>query len=67
CLRRVEEIEMASAATKDYARFINGEEAQRSGFGKDMSMYAKEDYTRIKHVMAELTGTAYSDEENDSS
>ncbi|HZU13967.1 MAG TPA: gamma-aminobutyraldehyde dehydrogenase [Chloroflexota bacterium] len=32
---------------------------KRSGFGKDMSMYALEDYTRIKHVMAELTGQAY--------
>jgi betaine-aldehyde dehydrogenase len=26
-----------------------------SGFGKDMSMYALEDFTRIKHVMADLT------------
>jgi betaine-aldehyde dehydrogenase len=28
-----------------------------SGFGKDMSMYALEDFTRIKHVMADLTRT----------
>ncbi len=27
-----------------------------SGFGKDMSMYAVEEYTAIKHVMFELTG-----------
>jgi betaine-aldehyde dehydrogenase len=27
-----------------------------SGFGKDMSLYALEDYTRVKHVMVELTG-----------
>jgi betaine-aldehyde dehydrogenase len=26
-----------------------------SGFGKDMSMYSLEDFTRIKHVMADLT------------
>ena len=27
-----------------------------SGFGKDMSMYALEEYTAIKHVVFELTG-----------
>jgi betaine-aldehyde dehydrogenase len=27
-----------------------------SGFGKDMSMYALEEYTAIKHVVTELTG-----------
>jgi betaine-aldehyde dehydrogenase len=32
---------------------------KRSGFGKDMSIYSMEDYTRIKHVMLELTGEAY--------
>lgn len=31
---------------------------KQSGFGKDMSMYAFEEYTRIKHVMAELGGEA---------
>ncbi|MFI5272260.1 MAG: gamma-aminobutyraldehyde dehydrogenase [Ktedonobacterales bacterium] len=28
---------------------------KQSGFGKDMSLYALEDYTQIKHVMADLT------------
>jgi betaine-aldehyde dehydrogenase len=32
---------------------------KQSGFGKDMSMYAFDDYTQIKHVMAEITGQAY--------
>jgi acyl-CoA reductase-like NAD-dependent aldehyde dehydrogenase len=27
-----------------------------SGFGKDMSMYALEEYTTVKHVVFELTG-----------
>ena len=27
-----------------------------SGFGKDMSMYALEEYTAVKHVVFELTG-----------
>jgi betaine-aldehyde dehydrogenase len=29
-----------------------------SGFGKDMSVYSLEEYTVIKHVMSDLTGTA---------
>lgn len=29
---------------------------KQSGFGKDMSMYALEEYTRVKHVMADLEG-----------
>jgi acyl-CoA reductase-like NAD-dependent aldehyde dehydrogenase len=32
---------------------------KQSGFGKDMSMYAFDDYTQVKHVMVELTGQAY--------
>jgi betaine-aldehyde dehydrogenase len=31
---------------------------RESGFGKDMSLYALEEYTQIKHVMVELTGAA---------
>jgi betaine-aldehyde dehydrogenase len=31
---------------------------KQSGFGKDMSSYSLEDYTQVKHVMVELTGTA---------
>jgi betaine-aldehyde dehydrogenase len=31
---------------------------KQSGFGKDMSGYSFEDYTQVKHVMVELTGTA---------
>ena len=31
---------------------------KQSGFGKDMSSYSFEEYTRIKHVMIELTGVA---------
>jgi betaine-aldehyde dehydrogenase len=38
---------------------------KQSGFGKDMSIYALEDYTQIKHVMAELTGQAYKNPEPD--
>ncbi|WP_433565640.1 gamma-aminobutyraldehyde dehydrogenase [Nocardia sp. CA-151230] len=30
-----------------------------SGFGKDMSAYAFEEYTNIKHVMSDITGTAH--------
>jgi len=29
-----------------------------SGFGKDMSLYSLEEYTVVKHVMSDLTGTA---------
>jgi betaine-aldehyde dehydrogenase len=29
-----------------------------SGYGKDMSVYSFEEYTQIKHVMSDLTGTA---------
>jgi len=29
---------------------------KRSGFGKDLSHYSFEEYTKIKHVMADLTG-----------
>ncbi len=32
-----------------------------SGFGKDMSVYSLEEYTVVKHVMSELTGTARKD------
>ena len=31
---------------------------RQSGFGKDMSMYSFEEYTRVKHVMIELTAEA---------
>ncbi len=31
---------------------------RQSGFGKDMSSYSFEEYTRVKHVMLELTGEA---------
>jgi len=32
--------------------------AQRhSGYSKDMSMYALEDYTQVKHVMARIVQT----------
>ena len=31
---------------------------RQSGYGKDMSSYSFEEYTRIKHVMIELTGIA---------
>jgi acyl-CoA reductase-like NAD-dependent aldehyde dehydrogenase len=41
--------------------FIGGEYVQartdgfkHSGYGKDLSMYGLEDYTRIKHVMANI-------------
>lgn len=34
---------------------------KQSGFGKDMSVYALEDYTQIKHVMTELNGKVYKD------
>jgi betaine-aldehyde dehydrogenase len=28
---------------------------KHSGYGKDLSMYGFEDYTRIKHVMADIS------------
>jgi betaine-aldehyde dehydrogenase len=31
---------------------------KQSGFGKELSAYALEDYTEVKHVMVELTGDA---------
>src|SRR6185369_7830582 len=31
---------------------------RRSGFGKDMSTYSLDEYTQVKHVMADLTGVA---------
>jgi betaine-aldehyde dehydrogenase len=31
---------------------------KQSGFGKDMSLYSFDEYTRVKHVMVELTGEA---------
>jgi betaine-aldehyde dehydrogenase len=31
---------------------------KQSGSGKDMSDYSFEEYTRVKHVMIELTGVA---------
>jgi betaine-aldehyde dehydrogenase len=34
---------------------------KQSGFGKDMSIYALEDYTQIKHVMTEMHGKVYKD------
>jgi len=32
-----------------------------SGYGKDMSTYALEEYTAVKHVMSENTGIARKD------
>jgi betaine-aldehyde dehydrogenase len=32
--------------------------AKASGYGKDMSTYSFDEYTQIKHVMSDLTGTA---------
>ena len=32
-----------------------------SGFGKDMSQYALDEYTQVKHVMYERTGVAAKD------
>ena len=31
---------------------------KQSGFGKDMSHYSFEEYTQVKHVMTDITGTA---------
>ncbi len=31
---------------------------KQSGFGKDMSMYALEEFTTVRHVMADITGKA---------
>ena len=30
----------------------------QSGFGKDMSQYSLDEYTQVKHVMYDRTGTA---------
>jgi betaine-aldehyde dehydrogenase len=37
----------------------HGGHAGASGFGKDMSAYSLEEYTVVKHVMAELRGVAH--------
>ena len=37
----------------------HGGHAGASGFGKDMSAYSLEEYTVVKHVMAELQGVAH--------
>ena len=37
----------------------HGGHAGASGFGKDMSAYSMEEYTVVKHVMAELQGVAH--------
>jgi betaine-aldehyde dehydrogenase len=29
-----------------------------SGYGKDMSSYSLDEYTQVKHVMADITGAA---------
>jgi betaine-aldehyde dehydrogenase len=34
---------------------------KKSGFGKDMSTYSFEEYTNVKHVMFDVTGTARKD------
>jgi betaine-aldehyde dehydrogenase len=34
---------------------------KQSGYGKDMSAYSLEEYTQIKHVMHDITGTARKD------
>ncbi|HII40358.1 MAG TPA: aldehyde dehydrogenase family protein, partial [Thermoplasmata archaeon] len=31
---------------------------KQSGFGKDLGVYAVEEYTNVKHVWVELTGAA---------
>jgi len=31
---------------------------KQSGYGKDMSAYSLEEYTQVKHVMHDITGTA---------
>ncbi|MCB5909347.1 gamma-aminobutyraldehyde dehydrogenase [Streptomyces pinistramenti] len=35
--------------------------AKASGYGKDMSAYSFEEYTQVKHVMYDITGTARKD------
>ncbi|KUI29306.1 gamma-aminobutyraldehyde dehydrogenase [Mycobacterium sp. GA-2829] len=34
---------------------------KQSGYGKDMSAYSLDEYTNVKHVMADITGTARKD------
>lgn len=34
---------------------------KESGFGKDMSTYSFDEYTQVKHVMFDITGTAHKD------
>jgi betaine-aldehyde dehydrogenase len=34
---------------------------KHSGFGKDMSTYALEDFTTVRHVMADISGAARKD------
>jgi betaine-aldehyde dehydrogenase len=34
---------------------------KQSGFGKDMSLYALEEFTTVRHVMADISGKAEKD------
>jgi betaine-aldehyde dehydrogenase len=34
---------------------------KESGFGKDMSAYSFDEYTQVKHIMFDITGTAHKD------
>ena len=47
--------EVADATEQDAQEMPHGG-VKGSGLGKDMSMYALEEYTAVKHVVFELTG-----------
>ena len=73
-LRMAKELEFGEVWLNDHlplaAEMPHGG-VKRSGFGSDMSRYSFDEYTTVKHVMAELTGkarkgwhfTVYGDEE----
>ena len=56
---------MSATAIRDFRNLVGGELVdgidgatrggfKESGYGKDLSVYALEDYTRVKHAMIKL-------------
>jgi betaine-aldehyde dehydrogenase len=60
-IRMANEIRAGCVAVNDHLPFVSEMPHggyKQSGFGKDLSVYAVEEYTNIKHVWVELTGAA---------
>ncbi|HSK27511.1 MAG TPA: gamma-aminobutyraldehyde dehydrogenase [Jiangellales bacterium] len=63
-LRFTREIEAGCVWVNDHIPIISEMPhggSKRSGFGKDMSAYSFEEYTNVKHVMYDATGSARKD------